>query len=68
MLAVDKLLDALVAFKACSAWDDVSHDDVLFEAQQVVGFAGTGSFGQNTRCVLEGGGRNKGLGAQAKPW
>ena len=48
---VDILFAALMTLKARTTWDDMSHDDVFFKAQQVVGFTGTSRFGQNTRVV-----------------
>ncbi len=63
--AIDVSLDAVVVLpEACSARDDVSHDHVLFKAEQVVGLTCACSIGKNTCCVLEGGCRNKGLGPE----
>src|SRR6266540_3742151 len=51
-----------VMIEAGSSRDDVAHDDVFFEAVQVVDAAHGCGFGQDARGVLEGGGAEEGLG------
>ena len=53
-----------VRLEAGSRRDEVTHDDVLLESAESVRLAEGGCFGENTRCVLEGCGRDEAVGLE----
>ncbi len=57
-------IEVAVLGHASAGGDKAAHDDVLFEAAEVVGFTGDGGFGEDFGGFLEGGGGDKGLGGE----
>ena len=53
------VFDFDVAFETGASRYDVTHDNILLEAAQVVGFTGCRSFGEYAGGILEGSGRNE---------
>src|SRR5262245_24349464 len=59
-------LDVAVVFHPGSSWDQSAHDDVLFQAAEVVNLPTDRGFRKNSRGFLKGGCRNKRIGRQRR--
>jgi hypothetical protein len=58
-----------VELHAGTGGDEPAHDDVLFEASEVVHFAVDGGFGEDSRGLLERSGGDEGVGRKGRlPW